>query len=78
MAEQLSLLEQLAHATHCTYLSDLHRPGLRAAVLKAAQTLSQGDFSPREWSDAVSYITGNEQQFLSAQAAIDYLNKESR
>ena len=59
----LSLLERLAGALSCTYLSDLHLfPHPCSAVCRALEAIPAGSYPDREWNDALVYLTGQPEQ----------------
>lgn len=56
------LLEQLAHLSHCCYLSDLQY--LKApcpAMQDALHAISSDAYTPQCWQSAWRYLTGNSQ-----------------
>lgn len=67
------LLEDLRRASGCEYLSDLRNSGRRAAVSHAAAALSAESYSLQQWLEAITYVTGQSQQFDDVRAAQRYL-----
>ncbi len=52
------LLERLATATGCEYLSDLHASSRLPLLREAIAGCAGRDYPLAEWTDAVQYITG--------------------
>lgn len=67
------LLERLATATGCEYLSDLHASSRLPLLREAIGRLCRQGLSPAEWTDAVQYITGETASFSSPEEARAFL-----
>lgn len=50
------LLEALASAAGCDYLSDLRLPSRRAALRLAVQGCAAADYPAGQWREALSYL----------------------
>lgn len=55
---RLPLLEYLAAACGCMYLSDLHQWHYQTGLGRALRTAAPEWFSTWEWQDAAAYLTG--------------------
>ena len=55
---RLPLLEYLAAACGCMYLSDLRQRQYQAGLVRALRTAAPECFPAREWRDAAEYLTG--------------------
>ncbi len=73
MTTPQGLLEYLAAQTHCSFLSDLHRPGLLPSIQYAVSQISPERYSLNEWADAIHYITGGKPAFQTPLQACAYL-----
>lgn len=67
------LLDQLAAASGCMYLSDLHQAGKLPQVQLAASRCPADNYSLTEWAEAVQYIGGQPVSFRSSEEARRYL-----
>lgn len=68
------LLEFLACSSGCMYLSDLRQPKQFLKVKEALHGISPSLYSVWEWNDAVFYITGEQKEFSTQEAALAYLD----
>lgn len=73
------LLETLAHALNCQYLSDLKTPALTDRLDQALLQLDPDTFAVKQWRDAMMYLTGKKCEAASAaeikQALMDALTQ---
>lgn len=53
------LLKEVAENLNLMYISDLKQYGNRARICRAIKEV-RGEYSAKEWQDAVRYITGKE------------------
>lgn len=60
MIAQLELLEYLACAIKCEYLSDLRCRAPAAAVGEALRAIPPQAFPAEQWREAASYLTGED------------------
>lgn len=67
------LLELIRAGVGCEYLSDLRQEELAAEIRVVTARLRAEEFSVREWSEVISYITKQEAQFDTAQQAWAFL-----
>ena len=67
------LLERLATATGCEYLSDLHASSRLPLLREAIAGCAGRDYPLADWTDAVQYITGETASFSSPEEARAFL-----
>ncbi|GKI15810.1 hypothetical protein CE91St44_22950 [Oscillospiraceae bacterium] len=67
------LLETLAAAAGCDYLSDLRLPTHRAALRLAVQGCAAEDYPARQWQEALGYLCGASPSSLPADQAREKL-----
>lgn len=67
------LLDQLANAAGCLYVSDLHQAGKLPQVQLAVSHCPADRYSISEWTEAVQYIGGQSLSFQSSEEARGYL-----
>ena len=67
------LLETLAAAAGCDYLSDLRLPAHRAALRLAVQGCAAEDYPTRQWQEALGYLCGASPSSLPADQAREKL-----
>ncbi len=78
----LTLLDIFTLHTGCKYMSDLHCMNAmqNKRLIHLVQSLIDENMNLKEWSDAAEYITGEQNDFSSAQdaaqAILDYCNRQ--
>ena len=73
MVDSNLLLETLSQKVGCIYLSDLHAPANRQAVLQAVRQVVSGKYSTQAWNDAACYITRETCDFENEEAVKRFL-----
>lgn len=76
-SNDLGLLDILAAKVGCVYLSDLKQTQSLPHIRHVLRKIKPSAFSLREWNNAVSYLTGKETPFESAEEAVEYLLGEN-
>ena len=66
------LLQTLTEKTGCSFISDLRTRPDAAKLAQAVGDVADCDYTPGEWSYALSYITGSSLSFDTVAAAKDY------
>lgn len=74
----MELLEYLRIQTDCDYISDLRGCKRVYSIKNALINLEIGQYSLKEWNDAVSYISLANLTFATAEDAANYLKHLSR
>ena len=74
MEKKLELLERIRIVTEKTYISDLYK-SIDFTYKQAGRILlfSLDDYSLKEWTEAVNYISQTRQTFETKEAARDFL-----
>lgn len=74
MERKLELLERIRIVTEKTYISDLYK-SIDFTYKQAGRILlfSLDDYSLKEWTEAVNYISQTRQTFETKEAARDFL-----
>lgn len=67
------LLDRLAHAAGCMYLSDLHTTKYGPRLHQAVLAIDPAEYSLSEWQEAARYVSGRELSFPAPEEARDYL-----
>ncbi|MBC8536301.1 hypothetical protein [Feifania hominis] len=67
------LLQILTEITGCSFISDLRTRPIAARLAQTVDNVADDDYSPGEWSYALSYITGNNLSFHSVEEAKNYI-----
>ncbi|MBC8530498.1 hypothetical protein [Gehongia tenuis] len=67
------LLERLALAAGCMYLSDLHTTEYGKSLCQAVLSIDPAEYSLSEWQEAARYVSGRELSFPAPEEARDYL-----
>ena len=75
MHADFTLLDVLAYASGCNFLSDLKFTGIveKLRIYRKLQDLNPDGFTLREWNDTVHYLTNEEVEFESNAAAQSFL-----
>ncbi len=72
--DEKNLLDHLASATDCMFLSDLHSAALLPLIREAVTGCPAQAYSLWDWNDAARYITGQRVSFQTQEEAKAYLS----
>lgn len=67
------LIEQIVHDLGYEYISDLHRPQLLIEIQRLINSYDSQDYSPKEWKEAIRYITGSYCELQDSEEIKQYL-----
>lgn len=70
---KIGLLDYIAFKSGCMFLSDLHDPKNLPFIKITLRYIAPSMFGLKEWNVAVTYITGKQISFPSAEQAMEYL-----
>lgn len=73
-SDGINLLEHLASATDCMFLSDLHAAARLPLIREAVSGCSAQSYPLRDWIDAARYISGETVTFQTQEEAKAYLS----
>lgn len=75
-SDMSALVEAIFSQSGCQYLSDLHENAYAADVADALTRLNVSAYTPRAWSDAISYILRVEHTAFTAEESCEFLRQE--
>lgn len=75
-SDMSALVEAIFSESGCLYLSDLHENAYAADVADALTRLNVNAYTPRAWSDTISYILRAEHTASTAEEPCEFLRRE--